>query len=123
MTDMSLSQAKEIVSAINNRAMVTVGIDVSLPELRNISLSDMLEAKLMVQEQNKREKESRQASGTYTISVVPDDRLIAAVYAITHFPPSEEPILNLPYRHLFGDRIALAVLSIDSADEHDPEEA
>lgn len=100
---MTLERAREIVKAVNARCFVTMGLERDLPSLEGISLGEMVEATAMVRNANKAaESLAKLSGGTYSISMVPDDRLIAAAYAIDHFPISDEPILALPLgvRHL-----------------------
>lgn len=120
---MTPERAIEIVQAINNRMFVTMDLPVpqSLP-LTGVSLAQMVEAKDIVKGLNANAHAAVRAPGeTYSTSVVPDDRLIAAVYAIEHFPPDNQPILRLPYAGFGGDYLVLAVLAID-AESEDQEE-
>ncbi|MFG1376111.1 hypothetical protein [Xanthobacter autotrophicus] len=127
MADHSMTpeRAREIVAAINNRALITIGIDQPLLSIEGVTLAEMLEAKAMVVAQNKRaEAEARQRGGRYSISMVPDDRLIAAAYALQHFAVSQEPILCLPIRDFRASHAAIAVVAVtptedDTADEED----
>lgn len=120
---MTPERAQEIVSAINARCLVTMGIEQPMARLEGVSLAEMLEAKDIVKAQNETAKsQARDHGGGYSIQMVPDDRLIAAVYVIGHYHPSRDPILYLPARGLFSDRIALAVVGMSSDDEEQVEE-
>ncbi|MFG1332067.1 hypothetical protein V5F41_12545 [Xanthobacter autotrophicus] len=127
MADHSMTpeRAREILAAINNRALITMGIDQPLLSIEGVTLSEMLEAKAMVVAQNERaQADAQQNGGGYRIAVVPDDRLIAAAYALQHFAISRDPILCLPIRDLRGSHAAIAVVAVtptedDTADEED----
>jgi len=121
---MTPERAQEIVTAINARHMVSMGIDRPLGSLQDVSLAEMLEATSIVEAKNAAaEAHAREHGGGYSISIVPDDRLIAAVYVVDHYQPSREPILYLPNPGLFTDRVALAVVAMESKEaERDEEE-
>ena len=92
-------RASEIVAAINARLFATMDIgDGALNSLADISLADMIEAKRVVEQANEASRDGpREPGESYSISMVPDDRLIAAVYCAERFPvDGEEPILCLP---------------------------
>jgi ferritin-like metal-binding protein YciE len=111
---MDLTRAQSIVSAINDRAFTTMDLPADMASLADVSLADMIEAKRLVQDANEAAVTAAKGTGErYTIRVVPDDRLIAAVYAIEHYPCSNTAVLALPQRA--GRHKALAVLSV--ADE------
>lgn len=94
---MTFDRARDIVAAINARCFVTMEIATNLPDLDGVSLAEMVEATAMVRNANAAAvAKAKLAGGGYKIRMVPDDRLIAAVYAIDHFPISNEPILALP---------------------------
>ena len=73
----------------------------SMDELRTISLSEMLEAKGLIEAANK----VGGGNGKRTITMVCDDRLIAAIYVLAHYEPRNETIVEL------GD-IGVAVLAL-----------
>jgi hypothetical protein len=128
---MTPDRAKTIVGAINDRAFVSMGIgDGALPSLEGVSLAEMIEAATVVRALNTAaEVRQRAEGGSVTISVVPDDRLIAAVYCMEHFPCDDESILCVPasrQERFLGGRThkALAVVAVTpTADEDGAEEA
>src|SRR5690242_19762162 len=112
---MTPERANEIVIAINNRAFMSMGLAREAGALTGVTLAEMLEAKAIVKQGNaEREAEASRTGAGYSISSTPDDRLIAAVYTLEHFPPDNEPILCLPWTGFEGDRIAVAVVALDS---------
>jgi hypothetical protein len=126
---MTPDRAKEIVKAINARAFFTMGIgDGALPPLAGVSLAEMVEAAEVVRLAN---ATTPAVDGRRTIHVVPDDRLIAAVYCMEHYPCSNEPIVMVPatrserFAHDKA-RKALAIVPIEAdaeADDHAEEVA
>ncbi|GAB4071697.1 hypothetical protein KHC28_00185 [Ancylobacter sonchi] len=123
MADMDIARAHEIVAAINARSLVTIGIEQPLGSLAGVTLLEMIEAKAAVERENVAAIEAAKAKGGgYSINLVPDDRLIAATYALEHFTPSREAILCIPVNHFLGDRLVLAVVITDSADDDTDEE-
>ncbi|MFG1238040.1 hypothetical protein V5F63_12645 [Xanthobacter autotrophicus DSM 597] len=110
---MELERATEIVRAINARAMVTAGLDVALGNLKDISLAEMLEAKAAVMAANvAAAAHQKEHGGSYSVYMVPDDRLIAAVYVLGHFAPSRDPILCLPFPSFNGTHVAVACVAV-----------
>lgn len=117
---MEITRAREIVSAINARCFTTLGFDHALPPLDDVSLAEMIEAKRIVENTNDASKAAAKFSGgRYTTSVIPDDRLIAAVYCMDHYPCSRDPVLAVP--HGATRQKVVAVLTIPNArdDEED----
>lgn len=119
---MTPERAQEIVTAINARGFYTIGLwheGRPLGSLEGVGLAEMIEAKNAVEAANAQEEaHAKETGGGYTIRIVPDDRLIAAVYAIEHYPASSEPIVMLPRRPVFADEprhVAIAVVPIDPA--------
>jgi hypothetical protein len=117
MTDeavsMDAARAIEITRAVNARAYVSMGISTDCPSLDGISLAEMLEAKRIVEDGNRAAKAKATAEGgSCSISIIPDDRLIAAVYAIHHYQPDNGPILCLPQPTFDGSHIAIAVVAL-----------
>lgn len=113
---MTPERAAEIVAAINNRAFMSMGLADQAGSLQGVSLAEMLEAKALVKQGNEEsEAGARRSGGGYSISCTPDDRLIAAVYTLEHYRPDTKPILCLPWRGFEGDRIAVAVVALDSS--------
>jgi hypothetical protein len=117
---MDLARARRIVSAINDRCLAHVGLPRNLATLKNISLADMMEAKRVVENANEAAEAAARITGEqYRVSMVPDDRLLAAVYCIDHFPASDEPALQIPD----GDNhlLCLAVIRLRTPVEADDE--
>jgi len=118
---MTPERAQEIVTAINNQALYSMGVygPDRLAPLEGISLADMIEAKRIVEEGNK----TREGPGPHTIHCVPDDRLIAAAYVLQHYPSSEEAVLYVPEaRRMFSDshtHRALAVVAFTPGQEEE----
>lgn len=114
MDAMNLERAFEIVSIVNDMAFYSMGLwDEGKPVrgLANISLGEMLEAKRLVEEGNA----APAAEGSRTIHVVPDDRLIAAAYALFHYEPNGDAILIMPARSAFfeTDHVAIACVRLN----------
>lgn len=57
--------------------------------LEDVSLIDMLEAKLIIEEENRQ----KIGPGPHTITMVCDDRLIAAIYALLRYSKGEVPAM------------------------------
>ncbi|WP_439392386.1 hypothetical protein ACRQ5Q_22585 [Bradyrhizobium sp. PMVTL-01] len=118
---MELSRAREIVQAINARCFVTIGLDKDLPSLEDVSLGEMMEATNMVRNANQAARAAAEINGGgCTISIVPDDRLIAAVYTLHHYPCSREPILSIPFGA--ARQHVVAVLAIPNPTDDDEED-
>lgn len=118
---MEIERARNIVKAVNARCFVTIGLERELPSLDGVSLAEMIEAKAIVDNVNKSSAAAAKISGGgYSISVVPDDRLIAAVYCMDHYPCSREPVLAIPS----GERHqkVVAVLTIPNPEPDDQED-
>lgn len=120
---MNLDRAREIVIAINDRAMVTMDLPAKLDPLSDLSLADMLEAKRLVKNANAAAQAAAAVNGGgYRISVIPDDRLIAAVYTLEHYYSQPTAILAVP-SGIPGRLKALAVVLApapgETADEDD----
>ncbi len=80
---MNLKRAQEIVKDMAHTAMVHRGIIAPpYPDLSGYSLREMLAANKIVDRHNNR-------PGNSKIQIICDDRLIAALYALDHFPPDE----------------------------------
>ncbi|PZU87883.1 MAG: hypothetical protein DI527_18110 [Chelatococcus sp.] len=120
---MTPERAEEIVSAINYRAFISLGMADKAGSLDGVTLAEMLEAKSVVLGMNVTARERAVGDGTsYSTSVVPDDRLIAAVYVFEHYRPSREPILDLPHDGFLGKRKVLAVVAMAPDDFEKDEE-
>lgn len=80
-----LERARNIVHAINLFALdgMGIGVDRARPDvIADLSLQDMLDAVRTVERWNARPK---MMGVGYSQSMVPDDRLTAAVYTLIHF--------------------------------------
>jgi hypothetical protein len=128
MDIMTPERAKEIVSAINDRCFYTMGIGTGkLDSLEGVTLGEMLQAKEIVEQGN---ASASSAGGSYSISLIPDDRLIAAAYCMEHYPVSQAAIVVMPMTRgeVFShesDRKALAIVPVNSSaseSEEDEEE-
>lgn len=120
---MTPERAAEIVSAINERALFQLDLVASVKPLTDVSLAEMLEAKTMVQAANVAARERQKAEGeSITISVVPDDRIIAAAYTLEHFLPSNEAVAVVPTRQWPYDRRVLAVVGLEPGQGKDDED-
>ncbi|MFG1246752.1 hypothetical protein [Xanthobacter flavus] len=120
---MEIERAKEIVHSINAFAMVTMGLEVKAGSLKDVTLSDMLEAKAAVLSLNAAAAaDYKEHGGSYSIYCVPDDRLIAAVYTLGHYHPSREPILCLPRQSFNGTHVAVAVVALTPTEDDDEDE-
>jgi hypothetical protein len=118
---MEIARAREIVLAINARCFTTLGFDHALTPLDGVSLAEMLEAKRIVENVNAGNKAAAAfAGGRYTINVVPDDRLIAAVYCLDHYPCSRDPVLAVP--HGTSRQKVVAVLTVPNATQDDEDD-
>jgi hypothetical protein len=97
-----------------NSAMLTLGmadaplglneekIPAAIKLLQSVSLADMLAAKQQVERDNKEARAAADvrmratgSSGSYSFSMIPDDRLIAAIYTWLHYAA--------PIHHQVGD--------------------
>lgn len=118
---MTRERAQEIVSAINDRAYFKMGLKEApdIGSLEGVSLAEMLEAKNTVEAGNKAAQErAKQTGGTYSVSIIPDDRLIAAAYALEHYHPDNEAVVVIPTSEWPYDRRALGVVGLEpSKDE------
>lgn len=118
---LTIERAREIVRAINARAFVTMGMADELASLEGVSLTQMLEAVRMIGNANAARRAAAAVNGGgVTIDVTPDDRLIAAVYAIHHYPASREPILSIPAAGRRRRRCLAVVLIDEEPDGEDP---
>ncbi len=106
--EMALNRAKAICAAINDRCFFNIGITETVGSLKDLSLAEMLEAKRIVKNKN---RSADLENGVRAISLIPDDRLIAAAYTLEHFhADEEESVISVP---LGANIKALAVIIID----------
>jgi hypothetical protein len=77
-------RAFALVKAINSFGLATIGIGKpDVATLREVSLSEMMEAVAFVRLDD--DTRPREADGTRRSHIVPDDRLVSAVYTLLHF--------------------------------------
>lgn len=122
---MTPERAREIVSAINDRCMFTIGVSETLGSLTDVTLAEMLEAATIIKAGN---AAAESVNGRKVIKLVPDDRLIAAAYCMEHYPCSNEAIVVMPMtrRERFEhevERKALAVVPLKHTDADEDEDA
>ncbi|MBS7699199.1 MULTISPECIES: hypothetical protein [unclassified Chelatococcus] len=103
---MPISRAIEIVGMICHRSFHAMGVTVRVGDLDGVSLAAMVEAKRLVEAEN----DKPAVDGARTIHVVPDDRLIAAAYALANYEPRHGAVVSEPD----GDGLtkALAIVRI-----------
>ena len=101
---MKLIEAKKIVSYILEWQMVLLSVKkreniVEIFDISAYTLSDLIKANKIVSNSNKRAQKkarSRTENGleprSYNLSILIDERLIAAVYTALHYRPSGEVI-------------------------------
>lgn len=121
---MTGARALDIVSMVNDMAFCSMGLweeGKPLRSIRDVSLAEMLEAKRIVEEKNALPLPP--PGGARTIHCVPDDRLIAAAYVISHYEPNGSPILMLPQQSVFHEtsHVALGCVRLNPNDEDDVE--
>lgn len=87
---MPLARAVKIVTAINQRLFFAMGITDQCNSLAGVSLPDMIAARDRVRIENSLAKPIDGVRQSY---VVPDDRLISAVYTLEHYDGSDETIV------------------------------
>lgn len=85
--------------------------------LEGVSLAEMLQAKEVIEAENRRrEAYAKEHGGSYSISMVPADRLIAAAYVLDNYHPDRDAICMVPHHSFEGELRAVAVVAIDRAD-------
>lgn len=120
---MTPERAQEIVSAINDRAFFRLGMVEKVGSLERVSLAEMLEAKGIVAAGNAEAKQRQeQVGGSISIKVIPDDRLIAATYALEHYHPDNEAVVLMPTTEWPYDRRALGVVGLEPREADQEEE-
>jgi len=118
---MELDRAIAIVKAINQRCFCAMGIADKVDSLDGVSLSQMLAAKDRLQLES---ATSRSVDGVRRFYTVPDDRLIAAAYALQHYDGDDNAIVVVPGRDMFGEpcRKALGVVQLEGLTDQEGEE-
>lgn len=110
-----LERAKDICHAINAFAMETMGLGKGDPaKVRDLSLRQMLDAVDLVERWNHRP----QMDGiSYSVCMVPAERLVAAVYTLVNFcsrspcgGDDEDDILVRFTQHRWGDEFVHFIL-------------
>jgi len=115
---MTPERAQEIVTAINDRALLAMGIDRNMGSLEGVSLAEMLAATEIVAAGNKaREHVARQTGTSCSISIIPAERLIAAVYTLENYKPGNEAIAIIPTNEWPYDRRAIGVVGLEPEPE------
>lgn len=113
---MAPERAHEIVVAINDRLLFRLGLKepADIGSLAGVSLAEMLEAKAIVLAGNESAR-ARQVrdGGSISIYMTPDDRLIAAAYALEHYRPDNEAVVVVPTAEWPYDRRALGVIGLE----------
>jgi|GEM_PF-2082113 len=110
---LTFDRALSINSRIAKRAYLTMGLTDNpvLPTLEDVSLAEMVAAVQMVREHN---DTCEPVNGTRHFYVVPDDRLIAAVYVAIHYSvDTEQPIVIEPEKNDFDQWVMKAVAIVD----------
>lgn len=129
---MSLDRALELCSIVNSYALATMGVGDVKPLPSDVTLLELVQAGERVRLENDRTTADALAAPepgrTRTYHIVPDPRLIAAVYAIEHFPLAPAAIIVRPATRqeaFFSEtaRVALAVVPVveDADDDEDDE--
>ncbi|MGK9200455.1 hypothetical protein [Sinorhizobium meliloti] len=118
---MELDRAIAIVKAIYQRCICATDVVEKVNSLEGVSLSQMLAAKDRLQLEN---ATSRSVDGVRRFYTVPDDRLIAAAYALEHYDGDENAIVVVPGRDMFGEpcRKALGVVQLEGLTDEEGEE-
>lgn len=114
---MTRERAIDICQRINARAFLAMGVTErpDLPSLEGVTLRQMLEAAAIVRLAN---GDARLVDGRRHVYVVPDDRLVAAVYVGLTFEPSAHPIAMEPRRVAGGWQMnAVAVVDVSEQSE------
>jgi hypothetical protein len=106
---MTVERAQEIVGKLDDVAFITWGlIRGPTPDLSGITLAEMVDACSIV-----REQETIEADGSRAMMAVPDDRLVAAIYAALHYDLQQEPIVIIGNKALVMDELSQALARRD----------
>ena len=112
---MTLETANEIMTAVCVIPFAEMGIEqdiaAAIEKLEEITLQDILDARKRIEEDNTERREAAKDGESISISAVPDDRLIAAVYAFLNYSDTNRD----PYKMESGDNI---ILSADMGDHY-----
>lgn len=107
---MDPTRAREINAALVAHAMYDMGLrDEDPPSLKGISLEEMIQATRILQKENRDNPNGG--------SCVCDDRLIAALYVLTHYPASDGDEAILVARN---QRSGVAVVSLMETCSEEP---
>lgn len=108
---MTRERAAEIVAAICYRSFHAMDMGISaVPErpLDGVTLAEMLEARALVEANNNEAiAVQRDIGGKITLSVIPDDRLIAAAFALENYPSTQRVIVAQPQPHYHTMKVLL----------------
>lgn len=86
-SDIELAKARKIVQDMNLWKWVEMGLRPEpAPDLQSYELREMLNAAHVICDYG----ETKNNDGTTSHTTYPDDRLIAALYCITHYPAHEQ---------------------------------
>lgn len=125
---MPLERARELCSIVNSYAYATLGVKAATPLPKDVSLFDLVQAREIVERENKRLETAPADGGSRSFYMLPDPRLIAAVYAIEHYPVGPQAIILRPAtkEEAFWNEtnfVALAVVgAVDDTDDADGDE-
>ena len=119
---LTLTEAKALVKAINNCSMwQIIGRDEYAPDLSLLekhSLAECLKAVWMVKREDDRHNEAlKKLNGGQRFHILPDDRLIAAAYALANYHISREPVVSAPATKFTAK--ALGILSVEIEQEEE----
>lgn len=100
---MKIKEAQKIVGEMIQHVMYHQGISENRPPKMEYSLQEMVKANSIIEKRNKTLKGRITKKGRIMkISMVCDDRLIAALYALTHYDPStERSIMQVGRKYLY----------------------
>ncbi len=100
---MPLEEAKRVVRALIGPSLNAMGVpSIKRETLDGVSLADCVFAAHRVKLADEASiAAQRRHGGTLTLSVIPDERLIAAVFALARYHPNNEPIAIIDGRGIF----------------------
>lgn len=105
---MQLDRAEQICAAIMNAGLVHLGLTDGPPDwLKGVSLDEMMLAKTTLANH----PGTRNADGSTSYYMHPDDRLVAATYTLLHYDSMRQAIVH------DGARKGLVVVDIPTSEE------
>lgn len=119
---MSLKRAKDICAAINWHAFNSEGLEFDEPviDLASISLGEMLNAAEILEEKNKLALLAQRTYGGSTkMSLIPAERLVAAVYVLNNFVSSDRAICSYPISRDAAIAVGVVRIGIDREEEEE----